>query len=121
MIFGILSLFKFSLINSLFSFVHWLGLIIAFHHLSMLLLLVFFFFFSKFAIALVICAYTSSNLCCYCCCWYRLIQEEIEIECKVLRVGKSVGVVSVEIRKKKTGKIIAQGRHTKYLLVRSKI
>lgn len=47
--------------------------------------------------------------------------EEIEIECKVLRVGKSVGVVSVEIRKKKTGKIIAQGRHTKYLLVRSKI
>nr|CAN70725.1 hypothetical protein VITISV_011380 [Vitis vinifera] len=52
---------------------------------------------------------------------YIMNQEEIEIECKVLRVGKSVGVVSVEIRKKKTGKIIAQGRHTKYLLVRSKI
>lgn len=42
------------------------------------------------------------------------MQEEIEIEAKVLRVGKAVGVVSVELRKK-NGKIIAQGRHTKYL------
>lgn len=49
------------------------------------------------------------------------IQEEIEIEAKVLRVGKSVGVVSVEIRKKKTGKIVAQGRHTKFLAVPSKM
>lgn len=47
--------------------------------------------------------------------------EEIEIEAKVLRVGKAVGVVSVELRKKKTGKIIAQGRHTKYLAVSSKM
>ncbi|KAL3597186.1 hypothetical protein D5086_008823 [Populus alba] len=39
--------------------------------------------------------------------------EEIEIEARVLRVGKAVGVVSVELKKKKTGKIIAQGRHTK--------
>ncbi|CAL5368924.1 unnamed protein product [Camellia sinensis] len=48
-------------------------------------------------------------------------QEEIEIESKVLRVGKAIAVVSVELRKKKTGKIIAQGRHTKYLAVSSKI
>ncbi|XP_015879678.3 uncharacterized protein LOC107415800 [Ziziphus jujuba] len=47
--------------------------------------------------------------------------EEIEIEAKTLRVGKAVGVVSVELRKKKTGKIIAQGRHTKYLPVASKL
>ncbi|KAL4613710.1 hypothetical protein ACB092_07G000500 [Castanea dentata] len=37
--------------------------------------------------------------------------EEIEIEARVLRVGKAIGVVSVEFRKE-TGKIIAQGRHT---------
>jgi acyl-coenzyme A thioesterase 13 len=36
-------------------------------------------------------------------------------------VGKAVGVVSVELKKKKTGKIIAQGRHTKYLAVPSKM
>ncbi|XP_068324130.1 uncharacterized protein [Pyrus communis] len=47
--------------------------------------------------------------------------EEVEIESRTLRVGKSVGVVSVELRKKKTGKIIAQGRHTKYLAVSSKL
>ncbi|KAF3943487.1 hypothetical protein ACB098_04G054300 [Castanea mollissima] len=47
--------------------------------------------------------------------------EEIEIEARVLRVGKAIGVVSVEFRKKETGKIIAQGRHTKYLPVASKI
>ncbi|XP_050206361.1 uncharacterized protein LOC126655977 [Mercurialis annua] len=49
------------------------------------------------------------------------LDEEIEIEAKVLRVGKAVGVVSVELRKKKTGKIIAQGRHTKYLAFSSKM
>ncbi|XAR55723.1 Acyl-CoA hydrolase [Bertholletia excelsa] len=43
------------------------------------------------------------------------VDEEIEIEAKALRVGKAIAVVSVEIRKKETGKIIAQGRHTKYL------
>ncbi|KAG8477169.1 hypothetical protein CXB51_030328 [Gossypium anomalum] len=50
-----------------------------------------------------------------------LVVEEIEIEAKALRVGKTVAVVTVEFRKKKTGKIIAQGRHTKYLTVQSKI
>ncbi|KAF2548257.1 hypothetical protein F2Q70_00019341 [Brassica cretica] len=47
--------------------------------------------------------------------------EEIEIESKALRVGKAVAVVSVELRKKKDGKLIAQGRHTKYLAPRSKL
>uniref|UniRef100_A0A0D3FW32 Acyl-coenzyme A thioesterase 13 n=1 Tax=Oryza barthii TaxID=65489 RepID=A0A0D3FW32_9ORYZ len=43
------------------------------------------------------------------------IGEEIEVEGKLLRAGKSVGVVSVDFRKKMTGKLIAQARHTKYL------
>ncbi|PON51507.1 Phenylacetic acid degradation-related domain containing protein [Parasponia andersonii] len=47
--------------------------------------------------------------------------EEIEVEAKVLRLGKAIGVISVELRKKKTGKIIAQGRHTKYLAASSKL
>ncbi|XP_059316165.1 uncharacterized protein LOC132067014 [Lycium ferocissimum] len=34
--------------------------------------------------------------------------EEIELEVKVLRVGKEIADVSVELRKKKTGKIVAQ-------------
>lgn len=50
-----------------------------------------------------------------------ITQEEIEIEGKALRVGKAVAVVSVELRKKATGKIIAQGRHTKYLPASSKM
>ncbi|KAK4741818.1 hypothetical protein SAY87_025406 [Trapa incisa] len=45
------------------------------------------------------------------------IDEEIEIEAKVLRVGKAIGVVTVELRKKSSGRIIAQGRHTKYLSI----
>ncbi|KAL1188828.1 hypothetical protein V5N11_021988 [Cardamine amara subsp. amara] len=49
------------------------------------------------------------------------LDEEIEIETKALRVGKTVAVVSVELRKKKNGKIIAQGRHTKYLAPRTKL
>uniref|UniRef100_A0A0D9ZL05 Acyl-coenzyme A thioesterase 13 n=1 Tax=Oryza glumipatula TaxID=40148 RepID=A0A0D9ZL05_9ORYZ len=49
------------------------------------------------------------------------IGEEIEVEGKLLRAGKSVGVVSVDFRKKKTGKLIAQARHTKYLAVSSKL
>ncbi|XP_073159472.1 uncharacterized protein [Henckelia pumila] len=49
------------------------------------------------------------------------VGEEIEIESKVLRAGKSIAVVSVEFRNKKTGKVIAQGRHTKYLVVHSKM
>ncbi|XP_020416839.1 acyl-coenzyme A thioesterase 13 isoform X1 [Prunus persica] len=47
--------------------------------------------------------------------------EEVEVEAKALRVGKAVGVASVELRKKKTGKIIAQGHHTKYLALASKL
>lgn len=47
--------------------------------------------------------------------------EEIEVEAKVLRVGKTIAAVTVELRKKKTGKIVAQGRHTKYLAVNSKL
>ena len=47
--------------------------------------------------------------------------DEIEIEATALRVGKAVAVVTVELRNKKTGKIVAQGRHTKYLAVSSKL
>ncbi|KAL8166277.1 hypothetical protein V2J09_007776 [Rumex salicifolius] len=46
-----------------------------------------------------------------------LIDEEIEIEAKNLRVGRTVAVVSVDIKNKATGKMIAQGRHTKYIAV----
>ncbi|KAJ4967416.1 hypothetical protein NE237_019265 [Protea cynaroides] len=49
------------------------------------------------------------------------INEEIEIEGKVLRVGKAIGVVTVELRKKKTGRIIAQGRHTNYPMKRCEL
>ncbi|CAH9123310.1 unnamed protein product [Cuscuta epithymum] len=49
------------------------------------------------------------------------LHEEVEIEAKVLRVGKTLAFVNVELRKKKTGKIVAQGRHTKYLAVPSKL
>ncbi|KAI4336433.1 hypothetical protein L6164_014962 [Bauhinia variegata] len=49
------------------------------------------------------------------------VDEDIEIEGRTLRVGKAVGVVTVELRKKKTGKIFAQGRHTMYLRVASKL
>ncbi|MFS8007934.1 putative acyl-CoA hydrolase [Helianthus anomalus] len=50
-----------------------------------------------------------------------LADDEIEIESKALRVGKVVAVASVEFRNKKTGKVIAQGRHTKYFAVSSKL
>ncbi|CAL1371864.1 unnamed protein product [Linum trigynum] len=49
------------------------------------------------------------------------VNEEIEVEARILRLGKTVGVITVELRKKKSGQIIAQGRHTKYLLVSSKL
>ena len=55
------------------------------------------------------------------CIFLLLMQEEIEIEARALRVGKTVAVVSVEFRKKNTEKIVAQGRHTKYLAVQSKM
>ncbi|MCO5563837.1 hypothetical protein L7F22_017486 [Adiantum nelumboides] len=41
--------------------------------------------------------------------------EEIEIEAKALRVGKTLAFVAVDIRLKATGKLVAQGRHTKFL------
>ncbi|KAL0752770.1 hypothetical protein Bca101_090437 [Brassica carinata] len=44
------------------------------------------------------------------------LDEEIEIESRALRVGKAVAVASVELRRKKNGKMIAQGRHTKILM-----
>ncbi|KAL6651707.1 hypothetical protein ACP70R_010632 [Stipagrostis hirtigluma subsp. patula] len=46
--------------------------------------------------------------------------EEIDIEAKVLRAGKAVGVAVVEL-KKKSGKIIAQARYSKYLGPSSKL
>ncbi|KAL6885874.1 hypothetical protein ACP4OV_010135 [Aristida adscensionis] len=49
------------------------------------------------------------------------VGEEIEVEGKLLRAGKSVGTVSIDFRKKKTGKLMAQGRHTKYLAASSKL
>ncbi|XP_071682589.1 uncharacterized protein [Lolium perenne] len=49
------------------------------------------------------------------------VGEEIEVEGKLLRAGKSVCVVSIDFRKKRTGKLIAQARHTKYLAVSSKL
>ncbi|XP_003579791.1 acyl-coenzyme A thioesterase 13 isoform X1 [Brachypodium distachyon] len=49
------------------------------------------------------------------------VGEEIEVEAKLLRAGKSVGVVSVDFRKKRTGKLMAQARHTKYLALSSKL
>uniref|UniRef100_A0A8R7PG39 Acyl-coenzyme A thioesterase 13 n=1 Tax=Triticum urartu TaxID=4572 RepID=A0A8R7PG39_TRIUA len=49
------------------------------------------------------------------------VGEEIEVEAKLLRAGKSVGVVSVDFRKKRSGKLMAQARHTKYLAVSSRL
>ncbi|AES72954.1 putative acyl-CoA hydrolase [Medicago truncatula] len=49
------------------------------------------------------------------------VHEEIEIEARVLRVGKVIAVVSMEFRKKKTGQVFAHGRHTTYLSITSKM
>ncbi|KAG1331172.1 acyl-coenzyme A thioesterase 13 [Cocos nucifera] len=49
------------------------------------------------------------------------IKEEIEIEAKLLHAGEAVGVTSVELRRKGTGKLIAQARHAKYLVASSKL
>jgi acyl-coenzyme A thioesterase 13 len=57
----------------------------------------------------------------YCIPFGLIVQEEIEVEGKLLRAGKSVGVVSVDFRKKRTGKLMAQARHTKYLAVSSRL
>ncbi|XP_074556559.1 uncharacterized protein LOC141812467 [Curcuma longa] len=50
-----------------------------------------------------------------------MIGEEIEIEGKVLHVREPITVISVKLRKKATGKLIAEGRHTKYLPASSKL
>jgi acyl-coenzyme A thioesterase 13 len=44
-----------------------------------------------------------------------MMKEEIEIESQVLRVGKNLACVAVDMRIKATGKIIVQGRHTKFI------
>ncbi|KAL0535783.1 hypothetical protein IC582_024708 [Cucumis melo] len=49
------------------------------------------------------------------------LDEEIEIDSNVLRMGKTIAVVNVEFRKKSNGKIIAQGRLTTYVPVSSKL
>lgn len=53
--------------------------------------------------------------------WWLFFQEEIEMESKLLHAGKAVAVASVEFRNKRTGKLLAQGRHTKYLAASSKL
>ncbi|KAF0920689.1 hypothetical protein E2562_036192 [Oryza meyeriana var. granulata] len=47
--------------------------------------------------------------------------EEIEIEATVLGIGETTGCVTVEVRRKGTGEVLAHGRHTKYLAVSSKL
>lgn len=47
--------------------------------------------------------------------------EEIEIEAKALKFGKVIAVVTVDLREKKTQKLIAHGRHTLYMAVASKM
>ncbi|EPS62880.1 hypothetical protein M569_11909 [Genlisea aurea] len=49
------------------------------------------------------------------------VGEEIEIEAKALKVGRGIGVVTVEFRRKRTRKVIALGRHTTYLFASSKL
>ena len=49
------------------------------------------------------------------------LQDDVEIEAKALQVGKVIAVVTVELRKKKTQKLIAHGRHTMYMAVTSKM
>ena len=43
------------------------------------------------------------------------MKEDVEIEAQVLRIGKNLAVVTVDIRMKATGKIVVQGRHTKFI------
>ncbi|CAL4972823.1 unnamed protein product [Urochloa decumbens] len=47
--------------------------------------------------------------------------EEIEIDARVVGIRERTGCVTVEVRKKATGEVIAHGRHTKYLAVSSKL
>ncbi|XBH94384.1 hypothetical protein VPH35_085172 [Triticum aestivum] len=41
--------------------------------------------------------------------------EEIEIEARVLGLGDKTGCVTVEVRRKDNGQVLAHGGHTKYL------
>jgi len=41
--------------------------------------------------------------------------DEIIIDAKTVKLGKSLAFLSVEIRNKSDGKVIATGTHTKYL------
>uniref|UniRef100_A0A8C0I8Z1 Acyl-coenzyme A thioesterase 13 n=1 Tax=Bubo bubo TaxID=30461 RepID=A0A8C0I8Z1_BUBBB len=43
------------------------------------------------------------------------IGEEILITAQILKQGRSIAFASVDLTDKATGKLIAQGRHTKYL------
>ncbi|KAH8971849.1 hypothetical protein BDL97_02G163900 [Sphagnum fallax] len=43
-------------------------------------------------------------------------EEKLEVEGKVLRAGKNLAVIEVNVRKE-NGVLVAQGRHTKYLSV----
>ncbi|KAM3259909.1 hypothetical protein ACQJBY_051288 [Aegilops geniculata] len=45
----------------------------------------------------------------------RLTSEEIEVEARVLGIGDKTGCVTVEVRRKDTGHVLAHGRHTKYV------
>ncbi|XP_051136705.1 uncharacterized protein LOC127255276 [Andrographis paniculata] len=50
------------------------------------------------------------------------VGDEVEIECKILRLGKAIAVIGVELRNCNNGELIAIGRHTKYIQnIRSKI
>ena len=43
------------------------------------------------------------------------MKEDIEIEARVLRIGRNLAVVAVDMRIKATGEVFAQGRHTKFI------
>jgi acyl-coenzyme A thioesterase 13 len=43
------------------------------------------------------------------------IGEEIVITTRILKQGKTLAFASVDLTNKATGKLIAQGRHTKHL------
>lgn len=43
------------------------------------------------------------------------IGDELFIEGKILKVGKNLAFLTVEVKNKVTGQIIAQGKHTKFV------
>lgn len=44
-----------------------------------------------------------------------LLGETVVINAKCLKVGKTLAFTAVDLLNKDTGKLIAQGRHTKYI------